>query len=70
MNSNLKELLDRLYKESEARNEENEKTYDYESISYEVGVQSTIKEIRSWLKEHSYSEKITDLDAITLVRVE
>ena len=70
MNSNLKELLDRLYKESEARNEENEKTYDYESISYEVGVQSTIKEIRSWLEEHSYSEKITDLDAITLVRVE
>lgn len=66
----LKDLLDRLYKESEARNKENESTHDFESISYEVGVQSTIKEIRSWLEEHSFSRKITDLDAITLVRVE
>lgn len=66
----LKDLLDKLYEESETRNKENEATYDYESISYEVGVQSTIKEIRNWLEEHSYSEKITDLDTIVLVRVE
>jgi hypothetical protein len=50
----LKDLLDKLYKESEERNEENEATHDYESISYEVGVQSTIKEIREWVENHSW----------------
>ena len=53
MNS-LKELLDKLYKESEVRNEENERTHDYESISYEVGIQSTIKEIREWAEKSSW----------------
>lgn len=66
----LKDLLNKLYEESETRNKENMAVSDYESISYEVGVQSTIKEIGSWLEEHSFSQKITDLDAITLVRVE
>lgn len=66
----LKDLLDKLYKESEARNKENMAVNDYESISCEVGIQSTIKEIRSWLEEHSFSQKVNDLESITLVRVE
>lgn len=64
----LKDLLDKLENESKERMQD--ELNDYESISCEVGVQSTIKEIRSWLEEHSFSGKITDLDAITLVRVE
>jgi hypothetical protein len=66
----LKNLLDKLYGESETRNKENEAISDYESISYEVGVQSTIKDIRNWLEEHSFSQKVNDLEAITLVRVD
>lgn len=50
----LKELLDKPYKESETRNEENEAVSDFESISYEVGVQSTIKEIREWAEKNSW----------------
>lgn len=56
MNS-LKELLDKLYKESEVRNEENERTHDYESISYEVGIQSTIKEIREWIGKNAWVDE-------------
>lgn len=66
----LKELLDKLYKESEARNEENELTHDYESISYEVGIQSTIREIREWLKENMFSWEVSDNVHINLVRAE
>lgn len=66
----LKELLDKLYKESEARNEENEATHDFESISYEVGVQSTIKDIRSWLEENTFSWEVSDNIHINLVRAE
>ena len=66
----LKNLLDKLYEESETRNKENRAVSDYESISYEVGVQSTIKEIRNWLEEHSFSQKVGSLESITLVRVE
>ena len=50
----LKDLLDKLHKESETRNEENMAINDYESISCEVGVQSTIKEIREWIEKHSW----------------
>lgn len=50
----LKDLLDRLYKESEERNKENEATHDFEAISYEVGIQSTIKEIREWAKKNAW----------------
>lgn len=49
----LKDLLDRLYKESEERNEENEATHDFEAISYEVSIQSTIKEIREWAEKNA-----------------
>lgn len=66
----LKELLDKLYKESETRNEENEATHDYESISYEVGVQSTIKDIRNWLEDNAFSWEVSDTIHISLVRVE
>lgn len=54
MDNSLKELLDRLYKESETRNEENEETHDFEAISYEVGTQSVIKEIREWAEKSSW----------------
>jgi hypothetical protein len=67
MNS-LKELLDKLEAESKERMQD--ELNDYESISCEVGIQSTIKEIRSWLEEHSFSQKVNDLENITLVRVE
>ena len=50
----LKDLLDKLYEESETRNKENMEVSDYESISYEVGVQSTIKEIREWAEKSSW----------------
>lgn len=66
----LKDLLDKLYEESETRNKENEETHDYESISYEVGIQSTIKEIREWLKENTFSWEVSDNVHINLVRAE
>lgn len=66
----LKELLDKLYKESEARNEENEATHDFEAISYEVGVQSTIKDIRNWLEDNAFSWEVNDSHHISLVRAE
>lgn len=66
----LKEYLDRLYKESEVRNEENRDAHDCEAISCELAVQSNIKEILDWLENNSFSQKINDLDTITLVRVE
>lgn len=50
----LKDLLNKLYEESEARIKENEAVSDYESISYEVGVQSTIKEIKEWAEKNSW----------------
>lgn len=50
----LKNLLNKLYEESETRNKKNEAISDYESISYEVGVQSTIKEIREWAEKNSW----------------
>lgn len=50
----LKDLLNKLYEESEARNKKNMAVYDYESISYEVGVQSTIKEIKEWAEKNSW----------------
>lgn len=49
----LKDLLDRLYEESETRNKENMAVYDYDAISYEVGVQSTIKEIKEWIDKNA-----------------
>lgn len=64
----LKDLLDKL--ENESKEREKDELNDYESISCEVGIQSTIKEIRSWLEEYSFSQKVNDLEAITLVRVE
>lgn len=54
MDNSLKDLLDKLYKESETRNKANMEISDYESISYEVGVQSTIKEIREWAEKNSW----------------
>jgi hypothetical protein len=63
----LKNLLDKLYGESETRNKENEAISDYESISYEVGIQSTIKEIREWVDKNSYRDTI---DELIVVRVE
>ena len=50
----LKDLLNKLYEESETRNKENMEISDYESISYEVGVQSTIEEIRKWAEKNSW----------------
>ena len=50
----LKDLLNKLYEESETRNKKNEAICDYESISYEVGVQSTIEEIRKWAEKNSW----------------
>ena len=50
----LKNLLNKLYEESETRNKKNEAISDYESTSYEVGVQSTIKEIREWAEKNSW----------------
>lgn len=64
----LKEFLDKLYEESETRNEENEATHDYESISYEVGVQSTINDIRNWLEDNAFSWEVNDTNHISLVR--
>lgn len=64
----LKNLLDKLESESKERMED--ELNDYETISYEIGTQSVIKEIRSWLEEHSFSQKINDLETITLVKVE
>ena len=66
----LKELLDKLYAESEARNKENEAVSDFESISYEVGVQSTIKNIRNWLEDNAFSWEVNDTNHISLVRAE
>ena len=67
MNS-LKELLDKLETESKERMQD--ELNDYETISCEVGTQSTIKEIRNWLEEHSFSQKVSDLENVTLVKVE
>lgn len=50
----LKDLLDKLYEESETRNKKNMAVSDYESISFEVGVQNTIKEIREWAEKNSW----------------
>lgn len=66
----LKDLLDKLYEESETRNKENMAVSDYESTSYEVGVQSTIKEVREWLKENTFSWEVSDNIHINLVRAE
>ena len=60
----LKDLLDKLYNESETRNEEYMAVHDFESISFEVGIQSTIKEIREWIEKHSW----LNVDASIVVR--
>ena len=51
MNS-LKELLDKLEIESKERMQD--ELNDYETISCEVGTQSTIKEIREWAEKSSW----------------
>ena len=48
----LKDLLDKLENESKERMQD--ELNDYESISCEVGIQSTIKEIREWAEKHSW----------------
>ena len=53
----LKELLDKLYQESETRNKENMAVNDYDAISYEVGVQTTIKEIKEWIGKNAWVDK-------------
>ena len=62
----LKELLEKLYKESETRNKENMAVNDYDAISYEVGVQSTIKEIKEWVEKNAWVDESDSL----VVRVE
>ena len=57
----LKELLEKLYKESETRNEENMAVNDYDAISYEVGVQSTIKEIKEWVEKNAWVDESDSL---------
>lgn len=64
----LKAFLDRL--ESESKEREKDELYGYEELACEAGIQANIREIRSWLEEHSFSQKVNDLEAITLVRVE
>ena len=53
----LKELLDKLYTESETRNKENMAVNDYDAISYEVGVQTTIKEIKEWIGKNAWVDE-------------
>ena len=53
----LKELLDKLYQESETRNKENMAVNDYDAISYEVGVQTTIKEIKEWIGKNAWVDE-------------
>ena len=48
----LKDFLDKL--ESESKERMQDELNDYETISCEVGVQSTIKEIREWVENHSW----------------
>ena len=57
----LKELLEKLYKESETRNKENMAVNDYDAISYEVGVQSTIKEIKEWVEKNAWVDESDSL---------
>lgn len=51
MNS-LKKLLDKLESESKERMED--ELIDYEGISYELGMQSAIKEIKEWIEKNSW----------------
>ena len=64
----LKELLDKL--ESESKEREKNELYGYEELAMEAGIQNTIKKIRNWLEEHSFNQKVNDLETVTLVRVE
>lgn len=64
----LKALLDKL--EAESKEREKDELYGYEELACEAGIQTNIREIRNWLEEHSFSQKVNDLEAITLVRVE
>lgn len=50
----LEDFLNKLYEESKTRNKENLSVSDYESISYEIGVQFTIDEIRKWAEENPW----------------
>ena len=63
----LKNLLDKL--ENESKEREKDELYGYEELSMEAGIQSTIKEIRSWLEKNTFSWKISDHEHINLVRV-
>lgn len=64
MDNSLKDLLDKLYEESETRNKENMEISDYESISYEVGVQSTIEEIRKWAEKNSWLNDVKNCQVL------
>lgn len=66
----LKNLLDKLYEKSKTRNKENKAIQDFESISYEVGIQSTIRDIQNWLEDNKFSWEVNDSHHISLVRVE
>lgn len=60
----LKDLLNKLYEESETRNKENMEISDYESISYEVGVQNTIEEIRKWAEKNSWLNDVKNCQVL------
>lgn len=64
MDNSLKDLLDKLYEESETRNKANMEISDYESISYEVGVQSTIEEIRKWAEKNSWLNDVKNCQVL------
>lgn len=64
----LKALLDKL--ETESKEREKDELYGYEELACEAGIQANIREIKNWLEENSFSQKVNDLEAITLVRVE
>lgn len=48
----LKNLLDKL--ENESKEREKDELYGYEEIAMEVGIQSTIKEIREWIEKNAW----------------
>lgn len=64
----LKDLLDKL--EAESKEREKDELYGYEELAMEAGIQSTIKEIREWLKENTFSWEVSNNVRINLVRAE
>ena len=66
----LNDFLNELDEDIQTRLDEATEEGDYESISCEVGRQSTLREIREWVEEHKASLEAPNGQIVTFVEVD